>query len=128
LLGEEDADQAGPPGGVVTAQAEGELPEGLGRGVGPAPAPVGGGESVGAALAAPLEELANGAGRQAERLGDSGRGLAGLVTAENGLTHRQRYRSWHGKFSRRAEEPRCPRQHTASRPAAKLDVRFRGVT
>jgi hypothetical protein len=115
VAAQEDADQAGPPAGVVAAEGQRLVaqPRG-GCGARAATTVGGGGEGGGAGAPAAAQELADGAGREAEVAGDGGGSLTALVAAEDGATEGERGRRWHGESSQRADEPGCSRQHTAS--------------
>jgi hypothetical protein len=101
LQGEEspqlDAQAAGPPAGVLAAEAEGGLAQRGVRGVLALAAGVVSGPQGGLAQAAAAgEQLDDGAGGQGECAGDVGRGGAALVAAEDGLAEGEGQGTWHG--------------------------------
>ena len=73
---EEDADQPAPPAGVLTAQGEGLVAEGvMGRGARATAGGVRRLQGVPALIAEPMEQVSNGARRQSQVTGDVGDGL-----------------------------------------------------
>ena len=98
---EQDTDQAGPPGGVLAAERDGLVIQLLGSVGAGAGAVVVSRSQHGCRLLPPAaQQLADGARRQAEGLGDEGGRLATAVAAQDGLAHGQWNRCWHGKSSR----------------------------
>jgi hypothetical protein len=86
---EEDADQPASPGGVLPAQGEGFVTQGVvALGAGATAAPVGGRERVWPLVVEAPEETADGARVQAEFLGDGGSGLLALLALPEGLAQR----------------------------------------
>jgi hypothetical protein len=101
VAAEQDAEQAGPPPGVVAAQGEGLLPEGLGGGARGGAGAVRGGHRLRAVVLEAAQEVADGARGQAEGAGDGGRGLALLKALPEGTAERRGHRRRHGKTSTR---------------------------
>jgi hypothetical protein len=95
LLKELHPDQAGPPSGVLSAQAHGGLHHIGGRGLGDRGVPVIRWDTVHAVDTKPLEETADGRARQAQRLGDLASPVAFLPEPEHRLTHRDGDGMWH---------------------------------
>lgn len=84
---QQDADQAGPPAGVVAAEGERLVTQRLRRGGARAATTVlARGEGAGAGAPAAAQQLANGAGGAAEVAGDGGGGLPPLMAVADGAT------------------------------------------
>jgi hypothetical protein len=100
LMVQHHADQAGPPGRMLAAQAEGGLHERFGEpGCRRSASVVGRGQGVRVATTEAVQEMPDGARLQAEDLGDGGAILAILVASPDGLAHRHGKWTRHGPFS-----------------------------
>jgi hypothetical protein len=114
VLAQKDADEAGSPGRVLPAEGESPVVQVLGvRGARALVMPVGRDERRGGVRLPAAQELADGAGAQAQGLRDGGGGFAAAVAPLDRLTQRQGSRCWHEKSSRWEKKPGRDRQHIA---------------
>jgi hypothetical protein len=94
---QDQADQLGPPSGVLVAQRGGLGAQSL-RGLGTAGRSViGRRDGLSTVVASLAEKVVDGAERQLEALGQGRRGQPALAAAEDRLTDRQRDGTWHGR-------------------------------